>query len=61
MEGGFVPFSMGINPNVSVIARLEFELTYFDIVVQHVSHSTTGIFLFDCDLVPLILMTLCYN
>ena len=31
----------GINPKVNVIAQLEFELSYYDITVQHVSHYTT--------------------
>ena len=35
-------FSNGINPKVNVIARLEFELTYYDVADQHASHYTTG-------------------
>ena len=35
-------FSKGINSKVNVIERLEFELTYFDIVVQHVSYYAKG-------------------
>ena len=31
----------GISAKVNVIARLEFELAYYDIAVQHVIHSTT--------------------
>ena len=34
----FIPFPKGISPKVNVVARQEFELTYNDISVQHVSH-----------------------
>ena len=34
----FHAFPKGIIPKVNFIARLEFELTYYDVVVQHVSH-----------------------
>ena len=34
---------MGICPKVNVIARLAFELTYYDVAVQHVSHYATKI------------------
>ena len=34
-------FSKGISPKVSVIARLGFELAYYDIAVQHVNHYAT--------------------
>ena len=37
----FIPFVKGISPKVSVIARLEFELFYFDTVLQHVNHYAT--------------------
>ena len=30
--------SSGISPKVSVIALLEFELAYYDVVVKHVNH-----------------------
>ena len=33
----------GIRPKVNVIARLGFELAYYDSAVQHVSHSTIRI------------------
>ena len=31
---------MGINPEVNIIVQQEFELTYEDIVVQHINHNT---------------------
>ena len=34
-------FPKGISPKVNVIARLEFELAYYDVVVQYVSHYAT--------------------
>ena len=34
-------FIKGTDPKLNVITRLEFELTYFEIVVEHVSHNTT--------------------
>ena len=34
-------FSKGICPNVNVIARLEYELTYYDSAVHHFNHYTT--------------------
>ena len=34
----FVP-----STKMNVIVRLEFELTYYNVAVQHVSHNTTGI------------------
>ena len=33
---------MGIRPKMSIIALLEFELTYYDVAVQHVCHYATG-------------------
>ena len=33
---------MGINLKVNLIAWLEFELGYYCVVVQHISHYTTG-------------------
>ena len=33
---------MGISLKLNVIARLEFELVFYDIAEQHVSHYTTG-------------------
>ena len=38
----FIPFPKGINLNVNVIARLEFELAYNDVAVEHVNHNTSG-------------------
>ena len=35
-------FPKGISLKVIVIARLEFELTHYDVVVQHVSHFATS-------------------
>ena len=39
---GFHPFTEGINPKMNPMARLEFELSYYDVTVQHVNHCTTG-------------------
>ena len=33
-------FSKGISPKLTVIARLEFELTYYDIIAKHLSTYT---------------------
>ena len=38
---GVYNFPRGISPKENVIARLEFELAYNDIVVQHVNHYTS--------------------
>ena len=35
-------FLKGICPKVNVIARLEFELAFFDVAFEHVNHYTTG-------------------
>ena len=32
-------FPKGISPNMNVIARLEFELAYYDVAVHHISLS----------------------
>ena len=37
-------FLKSINLKVNIIAQLEFELTYYDIVVQHVNHYTMETF-----------------
>ena len=37
----FHSFPKCISLRVNVIAQLEFELTYFDVVVQYVNHYTT--------------------
>ena len=37
---GFLPF---LSLKVKVIARLEFELAYYDVAVQNVSHYTMGL------------------
>ena len=34
-------FPLVINPKVNVLARLEFELGYYDVAAKHVSHYTT--------------------
>ena len=34
-------FPESISLKVNLIARLEFELAYYDVVVQHVNHNTT--------------------
>ena len=36
-------FSKDINSNVNVIAKLEFELFYYNVTVEHVSHNAKGI------------------
>ena len=36
-------FCKGISLKVSLIARQEFELTYYNVAVQHISHYLTGI------------------
>ena len=36
----FHSFPKGISQKVNVIARLEFELVYYDIAVQYVSYNT---------------------
>ena len=36
-------FLMGIYPKVNVMEWLKFELAYKNIIVQHVTHYTTGI------------------
>ena len=38
-------FPKGIGPKMNVIARLEFELVYYEVEVQHVNHYATGIIL----------------
>ena len=35
-------FSKGISPKVYLLAQPEFEITYYDVTVRHVSHYTTG-------------------
>ena len=39
---GVHAFSKGISPKVNVIARLEFELAFYDVAVQNISHYATG-------------------
>ena len=34
-------FFMGISPQMNMIVRLMFELTYDDVAVQYISHDTT--------------------
>ena len=33
-------FPKGISPKVNVLARLEFELAYYDVKLKHVRHNT---------------------
>ena len=35
-------FPKGFSPKVNIIALLEFELSYYDIVVQYISHSISA-------------------
>ena len=47
---GFIPFPRGICPKVNVIARLEYELAYYDSAVHRFNHYTTRtppLFLFE--------------
>ena len=38
----FSNFPKDISPKVNVIAQLEFELTYYNVTVQHFSHYAIG-------------------
>ena len=38
----FLTFSKGISLKVIVIAWLEFELTFYNVTIQHINHYTTG-------------------
>ena len=38
---GFIPFPNDICPKVNEIARLEVELTYYDVAVQLVNHNVS--------------------
>ena len=38
---GVIPFSKSIIPKLNIIAWLEYDLVYFEAVVQHFSHYTT--------------------
>ena len=51
---GFIPFPKGICPKVNVIARLEFELAYYDSAVHRFNHYTTR----TPPLIPLIIFVL---
>ena len=42
MNKGVHAFPKGINTKGNVIARLEFELTYYDVVVQYTTYYATG-------------------
>ena len=44
----FISFPKVISPKVNVIARLEFELAYYDIAVKCISHNTTRIVILIC-------------
>ena len=39
---GVHTFPKGISLKVTIIAWMEFELTFYNVTVQHVSHDTTG-------------------
>ena len=39
-SGTIEPIFKGISPKVNVIERLEFELGYYGVAVQHVNHET---------------------
>ena len=39
-DKGFHAFLKGISPKVNLMTRLEFETTYFEIAILHVSHDT---------------------
>ena len=43
MDKGVHTFPKDICPKVNVIARLEFELAYYDFAVHHFNHYTTRI------------------
>ena len=42
MEERVHTFPKGMSPNVNLIVRLEFELAYYVVAVQHMSHYTTS-------------------
>ena len=44
MDKGFRTFSKCICPKLNVIVRLEFELAYYDVVVENVNYYSTGTF-----------------
>ena len=39
-----MPFPRGISSKIIEIAQLEFELSYYDVAVQHVSHNASRTF-----------------
>ena len=39
---GIMPFQMVFSLKLNIIARLEFELAYFETSIQHFSNNTTG-------------------
>ena len=41
-EKGVHAFPKGISPEMNVIVRLEFELAFYDVTVDHASHYATG-------------------
>ena len=58
---GIHAFGKGISPVVNVIARLEIETAYLDVIVQHVSHNAAGnspIFFFSVEVTCLIFISL---
>ena len=42
MDKCAITFPKGISPKINVIVLLEFELTYYDIAVQHITHYAMG-------------------
>ena len=40
-DKGVHPFPKGISAKMNVIARLEFELSYYNVAVQHVNHDVS--------------------
>ena len=42
---GVDPFPRDFSPKENVLVRLEFELAYYDVIAQYVSHFTIWIFI----------------
>ena len=38
----FMPFPKGVSPKINAVARLKFELAYYDVALQKVSNYATG-------------------
>ena len=41
---GFHTRTNGISPRVNIIARVEFELTFYEVIIHHICHYINGIF-----------------